>query len=239
MDVLSFLVSVADKVFQWFGDEYDQLYQGAKNAWQWIQDAAFNTLDQAQRYADNYAKEFISLIQSTFTYVYQIWYDIQLALSNQLNNWLTGLYSLLGSWFQQFETFIGQIWTELEPYVDAAIQGVKDWVNSNIISLVNGVLSAYDWVLSLKDQILNLINSLANIDWGSILAFIQGMITQIGTFLSDPLGFIFDLIWSEFVTFFCWVMAQALGTTHTVQNNVPPWKTGMGDTDWSNKVNNG
>jgi hypothetical protein len=229
MDVwafLNWLWGQIDKVLVWFSGQF----------WTWL----------------SYLKDFFRWLDAYTTLIYN---EAVTWASNAINNvkaWATNLYNYLASLIAQIyddaTSYARQLYNRAIDYanslIDAvtsyavslyhkaldAIQGVLDYL---IAWAVGQIAAARDFIIHLFDPLLVLVPILSvlllltdkNIVT-KLITFAQTIYGEVVAFFEDPLGFILGLIWTQAVTFFCFVLGYGLGSVNATLPPIPVWGKG-------------
>lgn len=221
---LNWVFAQAAKVYDWFGDAYVTLRTAAANAWAWAVSQATAALNAAIAYAyrlaaDAYAAavDFAREVQVTaslwfnaaLSYI-QGAYDYAAARFNDLVNWFSGLRTEIYNWAARNIQAIADIVNNLPGQIyDFVIRFIQD----NFNGLVTMLRPLFD-LLSFLDP--------ANIQ--ALFATVEKIKNGVMAFLDNPVQFILDMIWYDFMSFLCFVLAHGLGTVESDLPQNPPWK---------------
>lgn len=221
---LSWLLGVASKVYDWFGNAYYSLRNAASNAWNWAVSQAQNAISTAQAYALSLLHQINVTINNVILLFESKLGDIRQGFIDDIN----AVYS----WVDYRLAQIGSISTQ---WIIDAINSVRDFIQFNIDVINNTVQSIQEniltyvsswisWLFEIRDQLINLINIFNPSFLAKIIDFFSRTITGMYLFFDNPVVFILDIIQAYFIAFLCYVVAWALGTTKYDLPVNPPWK---------------
>jgi len=221
---LSWVYNQAAKVYDWFGNSYNTLRNAAANAWNWAVTQANNAYNNAISYAYDLFKSIGNAASLTASWVLsQIsnavdsvsediaglfdWVSYQISLVNSAASRL--IYDLLNGVYAS----IDNIQAGIIGLVDRSIQYVYDWVTSG-----------FGWILDIRDRLLSLLSVFDPSNISLLLNFLSTWLNTIVEFFHDPLGFILGVIQPKIISFLCYVIAWAMGTTLYDLPTSPTWK---------------
>lgn len=220
---LSWLWSVAQRVYAWFGDRFDDLYKGAANAWSWAVGQASAALSAAKSYAYSLFKGFLNDLSGL-----EDWIDYQLDLLRKSISALEGLtWSDIEGWI---DAQLSDLWdrlTAIAGSISSAISklwsDVLAWVAARISDALAAVGAIYGWVNTVRAGILALISFFTPARIAQIVDLIETQLVNIKQFFANPVGFMLDLLWPVVTHFLSYAIAYSLGTTKSDLPPVPKW----------------
>ena len=221
---LSWVYAQASKVYDWFGSAYYTLRNAATNAWNWAVSQANAALDAARSYAYDLLRSAQGGITSAINW-----------LQSQIANIRQGIYediTALSDWVEwkisQVGTFaVNEFWdaiSDVRSFVDNVINGVINLSHTLTDALRNEINYAFGWINNIRSSLLNIIALLTVDKIQVLLSFLGSGLSAIMNFINNPLTFILDVIQPRFISFLCFVIAHALGTTKYDLPNTPTWK---------------
>lgn len=221
---LSWVYSQAQKIYDWFGSAYYTLKNAAANAWNWAAARAAEALAAARSYAYNLLAQAQASISSSIN-----WLKVYVA------NIRTGIYEEIRSltdWVEwklsQVGTFAVDVFWSAVDNALSFIQSVRDdltnLISSSIQWVFDKVSNTYSWLIGLRDKLIGLVSFFTTDRLNSLLGFFTNGLSALTTFIQNPLVFILDVIRDKFISFLCYVLAHALGTTKYDLPNQPTWK---------------
>jgi phage-related protein len=208
MSIISFLTSVASRVFLWFGDQFDQAIQVINNVWTWISDAVSDALITAYNTA---------------------WYLVN-DLRDYVTAWLDDLWTAVDNASQFAATLINAVYT----YIDGQITDLYEWITTNFNNLGIDLGAVYDYIASqvdqftsgLRDALTNLIYSitdpisaainslldnqglLSGLDLAKLSDLLSRMYDTLVEFISNPAGFILGVIKDDLFDWIAGILAD-------------------------------
>lgn len=221
---LGWLWAQASYVYQWFGSNFWAYLTIVSNTWDWIVTESERAFDRAVSWAWDRIRE----IQQDMTGLFD-WVVYQFArLRDDVAQDISGLFD----WVQYqidnlsnldlgyFQGLLDELWN----YVWSIPDSIQSWVYDRINEFQSWAWDNFGWVRESYDYILSLINSIPFDLFARINNFFEVDYPNILEFLKNPTGFILDLLWPRFISFACFVIAHALGTTKYDIPYQPPWK---------------
>jgi hypothetical protein len=231
--MFSWLLARATSVYQWFGSNYATYYWRIRNLYSLSSGWIATAYGRARSYTIskfNEAKASLAYLES-----YLAWQITRLRSGYQVE--VQRLKDNLLPRIQHLDSFIAWQITR----IDGQIRDAASALGRAIRDRIDYLESFFAWQLTRLRA--------GEIDWpeplASLIAFftpemlrrlahmLDNLYLQINSFFENPIAWIFGLIWSEFTTFFCYIMAVGLGTTDRQLPPPPMWgKPGYGG-DWT------
>jgi hypothetical protein len=221
---LAWVYAQASKVYDWFGSSYQTLRTAAANAWNWAVDRANAAFNAAVNYAYEIMQSVKGGITSSINWILQ-----------QIENVRNGLIEDITGLFDWVEYKLSSVRDLIVEAVQNFIGDVGAWIDDarNLsISLFNDVVawvqewvwSAFGWIAEIKDRLFEVLSIFDPDNFRALLVTIEKIKSALLTFLDNPVEFILDMIWYDFINFLSFVLAHAMGTTKSELPNTPPWK---------------
>lgn len=224
MDLLNWMLGVADRVKRWFGNEYNALYNGAKHAWDWAVDLANQAYQNAANFATQHLNYAISLFNNLVGYV-NGWFG-------NLQNAINQVYGTIYNWV---DDRIGGIYNSVISVLNGALQSVVDWVSKipgEIQNWVNGqinwvqrwVSDNFGWVFQIQGALQQVLDFISGglIDY--IYYLINTVMPQFVAFFDDPIAFLYGLFAPTILEYLSFLLGYALGTTKYELPRTPLWR---------------
>ena len=217
--LLSWLYDQAGRVYAFFGWLYDRIRDAALNAWTWARTAASDAYSWA--------------VSNTLYYYNRAKDRITEALQSAWNTTIH-YYTLAINWIENVRNYlVGQILYYYNQAVNAAqqiVQGTQaliDWavarVKQGLENLIYYTGQVAEWALQQVSAFINARIDKAETNLENLKVAI-GADTAAGvdnlvTIFSNPVGWIFSLLFDRFTDFLCYQLARGLGT---VRLELPP-----------------
>lgn len=221
---LSWLYSVAGRVYGWFGDQWALLYAGAYNAWTWAVSQATAAYNNAKAYAYNLFAGFQADLFGLSN-----WADYQIGLLKaQLANLPkvdpSSLLAWLTAQLAPITATINTLRSDANNLIDAAKQEVRAWVVARINDAINAVNSGLAWLTNIRPDLTALVDTLKGQDLANLITMVRKMYADLQAFLSDPVGWILDMLSQDLLAAIQYLLAWALGATNSELPSQPPWR---------------
>lgn len=219
---LNWVYAQANKVYDWFGNTYYTLKNAAANAWNWAvskaQEAYFNAIDWAYSQVQAARVYVIGLINHAQTILTDITNGIKDDLLG-LFDWVEYKFNTLGDFTRSliqgalsgFQGFIESVRLELIN----VISGSLEWINTQLTTLNN-------WINPIREKLFEIITVFTSSRIQSIINFLDSGLNTFLILINNPVVFILDLLEDKIVSYLCYVLAWALGTT---SQDLPTFKT--------------
>lgn len=221
---LSWVFAQANKVYDWFGNTYYAAKNAVENAWNWAVSQANAALSAARTYAYNLLQQAQGGITNAIGWLQSQIASIRAGIYEDitaLTDWVNWKVSQIGS-------FASDVFWDAINAANSFIVSIRDeisaWVRGSVQSIYDFIGQSFGWVVDLRDNIIRLLAVLTPNLLQSILNFFTSGINTVLTFIANPLDFILDIITPKFISFLCFVLAWALGTTINELPNKPTWK---------------
>ena len=223
--LLNFLTDKYTLVYTFFTVAVYQVYDVVNNVWNWIVSEANKAYNRAVNFAVD-AKNWL------IVWTRDLLNDARLSIDGlmiNLRNWLLDK--------------IDTVRATIKPYVDAAtviwnafLINVRSDIERWTSSLIDGVKALFHVADTfLQEQINNvtkIIPGLRNLlDFFSpgnltkLSSILQNGYQTIVIFSQDPIGYLFGILWDNFIEFASFCIAYALGTTKYDLPPRPNWRT--------------
>jgi hypothetical protein len=221
---LAWVFSVSNRVYQWFGDQYNALYAGAINAWNWAVSQAQTAYSNASSYAYSLFNNLNASLYAVQGWLQSEIVQLQAAIASissisftQVIAWvsqqLTPVYALINGILPQAQALITQLRQDLIGFVQGVVSDAR-----------TAVTSLFAWVNTFRGYITTLANSLDLRILPNLVKLAGSMYAQLSQFLQDPVTWILDMLSGTLLSAIFWLLAQALGATQSELPNHPPWK---------------
>ena len=221
---IAWVYAQANKVYQWFGNSFNTLYNGALNAWKWAVEQSKNAYSQAIAYAFNLFKQVGQVAGLTVDWVLG---QIQQAIKG-ISEDVLGLFNWVEYKFSQVSAIASSVIGGFINNVYAYIESTKQWVitlfDNSIAYAQQFINDALGWLLSIRDKLFQVLTLLTPERIQALLSFLTTWLNAVVLFFQNPLIFILDVIREKFISFVCYVIAWGLGTTKYDLPNEAPWK---------------
>lgn len=221
---LSWVYNQAEKVYDWFGDGYYWLRDAAASALDWAVDEASKALSAAQSYAYNLINNIVDDFWNAIDWLTSKFDDLRQGVIDDISSvtdWVTDKMERIGdftidlfwSTIDNISRMISDVDSTIRLLIDDTINYIFGWVSDT-----------YDWILNIRDYLFTLIDTFTSSLLSAIIHFFNHQLMKLTDFIDDPVNFIFDIISEKFISFLCYVIALAIGTTKYELPNRPPWK---------------
>jgi murein DD-endopeptidase MepM/ murein hydrolase activator NlpD len=226
MDVWAFLAWLfqqIDKVLLWFGNGFWSLYTAAASAYNWAKDFAQNAYNQAVIYviiAENYLQTVISAAKQ---------YAVNFAtdLYHEAINFANWVYDHARTLIQQAQDYAVSVATGLYnaavKLINNGLAALETWAKDFIKAAVKVVQDLFSPLLALAPVVKSVLQLVDPKIIPQLLSLAQAFYSQIVLFFSDPLGFIFGVMWGNFVQFLCFALGYGLGSVDAQLPPIPVW----------------
>ena len=226
--MLTFLISVASRVYALFGYLWQRVVDAANNALNWAKAEAAKALAAARTWAWDRINEAKTALNITIT-----------ALRIVVQGWVDAAKDWAWDRINEAKTALNITITVLRIVVQGWVDAAKDWALTQILYVkagiailltavnmrVNGVLDVINPWKSLLDSLIALFSP-ENLNRLSLL--LSNFFPTLLSILTAPLAWLYSTISGTFVTFFCWIMASMMGTTKYTLPPPPDWLNGAG-----------
>lgn len=221
---LSWLWASAQKVYAWFSSRFYDYLDTVENTWDWIIEQANRAYSDAVRKAREWVNDLLSDIQGLFD-----WVEYQFGrLRNDVLEDLTGLFNWVEYQISQVQSIqlpsLDDIINMLYDYVMGWLDPVWSWVGDRIQEVQGWVMDSFGWLFDSFDYLSQLITSIPFDLFPAIADFIYNGYGQLRDFLDNPVVWILDMIQDRFLGFLSYVLAHAIGTTHSELPTNKPWR---------------
>ncbi len=220
MNLLAWLVSVRDRVYDFFGSWFWAAREAALNAWSWAYNEAQNALFKARKFVEWVRREVVEWVESWIAYLWG-WIDYldkQISkqrgdIFNDVTAWvLNKINAAIASAIPNINTLIGIIADYFRPSFN--------WLNAQVLDLLRIQKAEKQRADSLFPRIANFLNWLDAGGLANALSFLQSQISNIVPLLDDLPGTVLahlrDILWE----FLQWVLAYEMGA---VNETLPPF----------------
>lgn len=219
-DLLKWLWGKYLRVYAWFGYKYTAAINVIDNIWTWVVARVSTYYEYAQAFA-------IALKDGIRAYARAI---VQTA-KNVIWNWVETAKTYAWGWAEAAKGYASAIvttaknlvwgWVEYAKgvawgWVEAAKGLVWGWVESAKTAVINWakpIVQTYPWITDVLNWLTGTkrarVDDLTGSDYPTLM-----------TFMRDPIGTVFAILKSYFITFFCFAIAYGLGT---VEATLPSW----------------
>lgn len=221
---LAWVYAQAAKVYDWFSDNYYTFRQAVTSAWNWAVSQAQAALNAAIDYAYGLALDAYNAAVSFANTVYttaRLWFQAAIQYASDVA-------ASIGDLFQRAIDYASGVFNSVVNYLMPVIQSVADGIGAlfqNALDFAQGLFNqAWGTLAALADSVNGILAFFSRDTFDAILATLERLQNGLLLFLDNPLTFIFDLIWEKFISFLCFVLAHALGTTDQDLPMTPPWK---------------
>lgn len=223
-DFLNWLWGAILKVLDWFSEGYWTARSVINNVWTWIVQKATEFYNLAVTKIED-AKGFLSAsIQSLRSWFIDLYNSIVTWVITQVTNLSTRLSALAGTLQNTLQTWV----TNLIQSVQSGLQNQLTWLQSLLQNLLNQAISNLTNLFSPLLTLINRISELYYVSLPDTVAKLQNLLGQgyqnLQTFLSDPVGFTLAILEKVFVSFACYMIAKALGSTKESLPPPPNWR---------------
>ena len=226
--MLTFLISVASKVYALFGYLWDRVKDAALNALNWAKAEAAKALSAARNWAWDRVQDLRAWAAGWIDWLKDVvpdWIEAAKAWAfarvNDLRAWAVG-------WID---------W--LRGQLSAGIEAAKSWALARVNEAKALLRGLVDWLDFRIDTIWEVIAPWKSLFDSLIALFTPENINRtallLGSFFPSllalftaPLAWVYSMISGTFVTFFCWIMASMLGTVKYTLPPPPDWLNGAG-----------
>lgn len=221
---LAWLWTFAYQVYQWFGVHFNDYLNRILSIGSQVGVIVTDTVNATVQWLLAKVNGIISDLNGLFDWVsYQV-SQIRDDFSRDLN----GLFDWVTYQIEQVKHIqlpdVSGLLSELWTYVENIPASIQQWVLDRIADVRNAILDSFGWVQSAYEYITGLIDNIPFDLFPQIVDFFRNGYVNIKAFLDNPVVFIFDLLRETFVSFLCFVLAYALGTTISDIDLTPPWR---------------
>lgn len=225
-EFLSWLWDQALKVYDWFGDSYDALREGAAHAWEWASTLAEQAYQRARSLILQTGDYLQQQIDWTLSYLYYLFspllVDVQALKDRVFNAVLT--------WTQTQIDYLTDLYNRAVTYVNDWVayywELTKAWIQARIDEVRRWIDDAYEWVLTIRDQLIALVQTGIATYAQPIYDFFSRLYALVWQFFDDPVKFILDLLWPKIVLYLSFAIAYAMGAAEDTLPPLPPWGKG-------------
>ncbi len=227
-EFLDWLWDRIDKVLQWFGVDYSDLYEGAKNALKWaIAEASYYfglakqwVLERAYA-AVTWVTDNLGVIWSTIS---QLWQGISNAVVTAYNN----VVAWANPKIQAARDFATSLFDGVKTWALDLLANLNAGLTALITDAKTSLLNLFNPLLVLK-PITTLLQDLASVDtYNKIKTLVTNMFGTLTIIVTDPLGFLTGMLFPVFAEVICYAIGYGLGATQTQLPPLPKWGKGGG-----------
>lgn len=111
---------------------------------------------------------------------------------------------------------------------NAWITRIATTITSFIAAHLPTILAFLDFKRKYDAWLASVINKITPFQLGEILQWYSQVKPNVVAFASNPLGFIFDILWSKGIEFLCYLLGYGLGTIKYQLPNKPNWNIASG-----------
>ncbi len=231
MDVwafLNWLWGKIDKVLEWFGSSFNTWLGYLKNFFTYISNFGVAFYNQAV----SWALDKINGVKAWVTGLYNYLVSLTVQVFNDVSSYARHLYNdavnLINSLINGAYSYAVDLYHRAINAVNEAIAYVLAWASDRVRAARDYVIDLFDPLLALKPYINTLLMLTDRNTVNKLITFVQSLYGQVVGFFNDPLGFILGLIWTQAVTFFCFVLGYGMGSVNATLPPVPVWGKGGG-----------
>lgn len=222
-EFLAWLYAQASKVYELLGWLWGKVKDAALYAYKWALDEATKAYNRA-----------VSAARGLF--------DDALAFANTIKSYASKLVAEVYAWVKPYiESRINTLTGWIDNFIDATIKPlyalydtIKSWVlvqidkamawiNPLVESVRQSLMQLINPFLPLLTPIKTLTEIFSPQNRAIFLDMVGSLYATMKLFVSNPLGFIFGIMWGSFVNFLCFALAYALGTTKYTLPPLPVW----------------
>jgi murein DD-endopeptidase MepM/ murein hydrolase activator NlpD len=220
--LLSWLYERAARVYAFFGYLYDQIRDAAINAYAWARNAASDAYRWARDYTLYYydrAKQRIAeALQSAWNTTIQ-YYNYAVTWIENVRNWL--LERIL-HYYNQAVSTAQLLYNGTVALIQQAISSVKNGLEN----LIYYGSQAAEWALEklrvyFEDKTTQIETAIDTLKTAVGANTDEGMANLV-TLFSNPVGWVYAVLFDRFIEFLCFQLARGLGT---VKYELPPAPT--------------
>ena len=225
-ELLSFLLYWAGRVYEGFGGLYERGRQAALYAYGWAVAEAAKVLGVAYNYVDSKTNGLLSTVSNWLAKQYYELRDYIVYVREYLISQYNGLTGWINARVQDAINFASSVtqsvqniaarWVaDLQNTVAGWIQDVRNYAAAVTLAVQNnllGLLSQVNSDLAKIKEIVNSVNSAGT--------------PILGTFITNPFGFILAYVWSTFQDLLCYGLAYGLGSIKYDLPPLPDWNGG-------------
>ncbi len=221
---LNWLFGVIDRVIGFFGDRfsiYIDILNNLKSKFDgWIEPVKQYILDQLQRAKDTITGWVNEQVTNTRTWVN--------GLYNQFTGWVnTQLAAISATFTGSINDVIGFI-NKITDFVNGAIETARtdlsNWVTANLELLSSQINQSFSFLEPIRAIITTITGFFEADNIKKVQMMISDGLPVITGFISNPIGFILDIIGDSLLDTIGWVLAVSLGSTGDNLDLTPPWK---------------
>ena len=231
MDVwafLNWLWQQIDKVLDWFGSSYNTLRNAAANALNWAISYAQNAYNNAVNWAKGQLNSLLAFINFVEDYAIAVATDLYHEAINFARSVLNSAYAAVNNAIDYAVSVATSLYHSALNSITHAIDNVEAWAGDQIDAARHTIERIFNPLLPLI-SVMSVILSLAERDTANkLLTFVRTLYGEIVQFFDDPLGFILGVVWSQAVSFFCYVIGYGLGSVNATLPPIPKWGKGGG-----------
>jgi hypothetical protein len=231
MDVwalLNWLWQQIDKVLDWFGSSYNSLRNAAAHALEWAITYAAQAYNSAKAYIIDRVNAVISFANWILDYLSAYATDLYHEAINFARSVLSTAYAAVNDAIDYVIDVATNLYHAALDRIVRAINDVEAWASDQIDAARHIIEHIFNPLLPLLG-VMSVLLSLTTQDAANkLLTFIRTLYGQIVQFFDDPLGFVLGLIWTQAVTFFCYVLGYGLGSVNATLPPIPVWGKGLG-----------
>lgn len=223
-EFLSWLFAAAYSVYLWFGSQFGSYLTVILSAWTWIVNKSHEAYLMAIDWAWARIREAQQDINGLFDWVI---YQFDNLRSGVLQD-LTTLYDWVVYQIEHIPqpdfSWLDQRINDLIDWINSIPENLMNWIYERVTEVQNWVWDNFGWVQDAYNYLTNLFESIPFDLFERVNNFFTDQYPTIIEFLTNPVGFILDLLWPYFVSALCFMLAHALGTTQDELPLTPPWK---------------
>ena len=224
MNILTFLTFWADRVIQWFGNQYPDAINFLVNWRGWI-------LYYAGQFITNVIIDFQNLTDwirnDLFGWIIH-YYNAAIAWINSIKEWLYNTIIQVRDWLygviQSVLTYAQWVYSQAINWINQQITNVHNFVQSLINTAITFIQSGFAWLYAIRDNLLQIVSLFTLENIRRFIDFLFRMYPFLVSFMTNPILFLFDILREKFISFLCMVLAYGLGTTIHELPNFNSWK---------------
>lgn len=210
--LLGWLWERALLIYEWFGPKFHSYLDTIRNIWQDAYDFANEAYNQA-----------VDWIARQVTWLRSLLTTLQQSLVALLKSVSAAIYKWAESRFVAFQSWVTAIKREILTWALSAITEARidahRWVETAKEALWNIARGWVDEVLAwanptirLHHALVDLLTVFTPVNKARVVDFLERGYRELVEFFQDPRGFIYGKLETTFVSFLCYVLAQAIGT---------------------------
>lgn len=227
MSFWDWLVKQAQKVYDWFSGSYWSLVDRLKNLYSIVSSKVLSEIGPIKQAIINWVLSQLATLNTLINQVKGFAKDLFDTVLTKAKAW----------WQDALETaynYYLKVKAEVKGWLDQGISLVKGLIDAleaevkkNLAKILADQKPFFDKLNSIYQGTVAVLSLLYPGNLSKLAFLISQGFQLIALMVSNPIGFIFGILRSRFVEFFCWVIATALGTEKAELPPAPDFSGGI------------